>query len=135
MIVTGNSWFSEHPTMPCGSWREFTERWLLPSMGRHGVDLATGISERVLPAHVNRGRCVVQCPCGGAEMAWEEGAFLCGSCFNAWCGHRLARSSFPAERREIEAILDRRPLTNRHWLLRETLEQLRTENIEHGLKT
>ena len=126
MIVTANSWFRM-------SWDEYRKGVLLRDMTRNGVqyralDLA---NPGEVQAFVNRGRWLVKCECGGAEHAWEEGLFMCRSCFNSGHGHCVRKAVFPDKRTEIEKLLDTRPLANRHWFTHETVADLKRENKEH----
>lgn len=84
-----------------------------------------------LKAYVNHGRWIVKCECGGAEKAWEEGLFMCLSCWNSGHKHQYRRVVFPKERARIEELLIKRPLINRNWSPGETLAQLKKENKEH----
>jgi len=40
----------------------------------------------------------------------------------------------PKDRKDIEVILGKRPIKNRHWKEPETVEDLEKENISHGLE-
>jgi len=125
MIVTANSWFK------C-SFDTYKQMQLMPDMMRHGINKLPDVSTAdPLTAFVNHGRWIVVCECGGAEFAWEEGLFMCRSCFNAKHKHNLRRSVFPAAKAEIERLLVVRPLPNRNWLPYESVESLGAENAEH----
>lgn len=90
----------------------------------------------MLIARVNHGTWIVDCPnpdCRGAEYIWEEGLFMCWSCFNAHVDHCYLLTDFPKERRTIEAILDVRPEPNRNWDHHESIDDLQSENIEHNV--
>ena len=127
MIVTANHWFST----TCENW---LKSQVLPMARRFGVTIGS-ITQEVQPQglEIRQGNWLAICACNGAEYGWEEGFFVCLSCFNAAAGHKLLRTVFPAEREEIENILELRPLPNRNWRPGETLEDLRRENIDHGL--
>jgi len=84
-----------------------------------------------LMAYVNHGRWIVKCECGGAEKAWEEGLFMCQSCWNGKHKHQYRRAVFPEEREMIEELLLKRALPNRNWFLHETIADLERENEEH----
>lgn len=137
MIITANWYFSLTPPLFIKTWEEWLVKIVSLEMIRRGLHAPTEITEEEpVTAQVRQGAWMVLCPgpkCKGAELAWEEGLFLCLSCFNVAIGHRLRRSSFPAERRAIETILEPRPLPNRNWSLGETLADLERENVEHGV--
>ena len=84
-----------------------------------------------LTAYVNHGRWLVKCECGGCEYAWEEGLFMCQSCWNSGHKHKVRRVEFPKSRVKIEKLLEQRPLVNRNWAPGETLTQLERDNKEH----
>ena len=100
-------------------------------MVRNHVPESAYSNSSPLQAYVNHGRWIVKCECGGAEKAWEEGIFMCQSCFNAGHKHQYRQSIFPKERLEIEKLLEMRPLSNRNWYSNETLIQIEAENKEH----
>ena len=137
MIVTANHHLGLRPDDPVRDWQDWKQRFIEPAAFRRGVRLSPR-PKRMKPivAQVNDGRWLVYCPgrsCNGAEYAWEEGEFMCVSCFNADADHCYLPSTFPKERLAIEGILDARPLTNRHWWAHESLADLEIENIEHGI--
>jgi hypothetical protein len=84
-----------------------------------------------LEAFINHGRWVVKCECGGCEKAWEEGLFICQSCFNSGHKHKIRKAIFPKDRKQIEQLLEVRPLPNRNWQPHETLADLEKENEQH----
>jgi len=87
---------------------------------------------RPLVAFLNEGMWIVQCPdCRGAEAAFDECWFFCCSCKNAVTGHKYRRFVFPPHRKQIEELLDLRPLPNRNWLPGETLDDIKRDNEEH----
>ena len=124
-MITANTFFKS-------SWEAYRLMVIMPSMVGHGL-LQTAYDKVSPPlqAYVNHGRWAVKCECGGAEKAWEEGWFMCQSCFNAGHKHQYRRSIFPKERLKIENLLEVRPLPNRNWYPGETLFQLQAENKEH----
>jgi hypothetical protein len=127
MIVTANKFYNER-------FEDWKIKYLVPMMLRHGL---TGIVPRLnssakpVYAFVEHGRWLAKCECGGAEAVWDEGLFMCQSCWNSAYKHNFRPVVFPEQRQEIEAILELRPLLNRNWLLGETVAQLRKENKEH----
>ena len=128
-MITANTWFRM-------SFPLFMKTKIFPAQERFQIKPAGIDREEHSPvkAFVNHGAWLVQCPdsqCGGAEYAWEEGFYYCFSCHNGYMKHRIRRLSFPVERKDIEALLEQRPLLNRNWSPGETIEDLRIENIEH----
>ena len=124
-MITANKFFKTN-------WEAYRLMVIMPAMAKHGL-LQTIYDETSLPmqAYVNHGRWVIKCECGGAEKAWEEGWFMCQSCFDAGHKHQYRRSVFPKDRLKIEKLLEIRPIPNRNWYPGETLSQLRAENREH----
>lgn len=87
-------------------------------------------------AMVNHGRWIALCPlCGGAEnVTADDPVFYCLSCGNERIDGRLMPAVFPdeAERREIEAALEKRQRLNQNWLPGETVIKLVAENKAHS---
>lgn len=125
MIVTANKWLNEE-------WDKYRIGALIPMMIKHGVKTEPGISDsKPVMAFVNHGRWLIKCECGGAEYAWEEGLFMCQSCWNSAYKHNFRKAVFPKERKQIEELLEARPLLNRNFLLTDTVTILKAENAEH----
>jgi hypothetical protein len=98
-----------------------------------------GISDTdPLAARVDAGRWIVECPdCHDAQYVWPdepEPLFMCVSCFNTRADGAWRRVAIPAERVAIEAMLLERemPIT-RGWVPGETADDLRAENVAHGI--
>jgi hypothetical protein len=75
------------------------------------------------------------CP-GGTAYVWTGGPHLmwCLACCNSEIGHKWRRVVLPPNRKEIERLLDARPLSSlRAWVPGETVEQLRAENEHLGV--
>ncbi len=126
-MITANAYFGI-------SWGEFRAARIIPIMAKYGLK-DTGIDDSSpLKAYVNHGHWLVKCECGGCEFAWEEGIFMCRSCWNAGHAHKFRMSIFPDERKEIEALLLRRPIPNRNWFAHETVAELEAENMIHADK-
>ncbi len=134
MIITGNRYFSLHPHRPCNHWEQFYAVWIMPEMQRNGVKMLGFADSAPVRVYINHGKWYLACPCGGIEFAWEEGLTMCLSCFNAHVNHKLLRTQFPAEREDIERILELRPLPNRNWAAGETIADLIQENRDHGME-
>lgn len=109
------------------NWRTFkteVNTWLL----RHGWPIITDWQQKgQIPAYVNHGRWVADCPCGGAELVAEGRRMVCGSC------GLNSPVTFPANTDEIERVLhDRRDTAARNWYPGETVEMLEAENMENA---
>lgn len=113
-------------------WETYRLAVLIPEMGKKLI-IPQGYDEKSEPlkAYVNQGRWTVKCECNDAEFAWDEGWFMCRSCFNGNHKHKYRKAVFPKDRKQIEKLLEIRPLQNRNWRDGETLAQLRAENKEH----
>ena len=123
-MITANRFFKS-------SWNTYNVMVIVPTLVQKGI-LEMGVDTlSPLLTYVNHGRWVVKCECGGAEKAWEEGFFMCQSCFNAGHKHQYRKSVFPKDRVKIEELLSLRSLPNRNWLLGETINDLEAENKEH----
>lgn len=83
-----------------------------------------------LPARVDHGRWIVDCPCHAASMVWLDTPLVwCGGCGNAHIFGQWQRVKLPEERAEIEAALIVRPdAANRNWFPGESVENLLAEN-------
>jgi hypothetical protein len=84
----------------------------------------------IVKAEIHRGRWIALCPqCeAGVGVHPEWPVAYCGS-----CGAAL-RVVVPAAWRSIEKLLVNRPTKHQGWLVGETLEDLRRENREHGVR-
>ena len=79
-----------------------------------------------LRARVEYSRWIVDCPnCNGAEFAFEDKRFLCSQCGNSDIGGEIRKVIMPQKRKEIENILSKRKIINRHWYPNETMEMLK----------
>ena len=123
-MITGNLHFG----MP---WEAYKQTAIIPQMAKKLLPQG-GISDTPpVKARVNHGRWVVDCECNGAVLAFEEGIFMCQSCFNAGHKHQYRRHIFPKGRRAIETALLQRPEVNRNWYPGETIIKLKAENEAH----
>ncbi len=105
---------------------------IIPMMGKRQL-VPQGVADVApLKARVNHGRWVVDCECAGAELAWDEGVFMCLSCFNLEHGHKYRPVVFPKNRRAIELELMRRPVANRNWDIGETVAYLKADYAAHN---
>lgn len=83
----------------------------------------------VLTAYVNNGRWVADCPCGAGVSIHPDWQFAgCLGCFGTFTVIRV-----PADWQVIERALLVRPITNRHWLPFEDLDDLQRQNVDHDL--
>lgn len=114
------------------TWEDYRRLVLVPEMAHLEIpEQGYDETSEPLTAYVNWGHWRVKCECGCTEFAWEEGRFMCRSCYNGKHGHKYRRAIFPRDREKIEAILKPRPLENRNWRPGETLAFLRAENKQH----
>jgi len=126
-MITANEFFNTSFVLYCAR-----PRGILYNLAKNKLPLSLTVDEsEPLKAYVNHGRWIVKCECGGAEKAWEEGLFMCQSCFNSAHKHHLRRSVFPKSRERIEKILSARPLHNRNCFPHESVKALERENREH----
>jgi len=99
---------------------------------------------RSITAYYNWGRWVAECPepdCFGAEqLDRNQTAFECNCVAPGVCRHSSLRCgaeafvSWPDDPETIEAVCEPRPVNNRNWHPYETVEDLRRENLDHGLE-
>ena len=123
-MITGNLEFG----MP---WEAYRRLRVIPAMAKRLLPQSGVLNGPPLKARVNVGRWVVDCECNGAELAFDEGVFMCQSCFNAKHGHKYRQVIFPKNRPAIERVLLQRPEPNRNWRPGETVGQLTAENDAH----
>lgn len=83
--------------------------------------------------YVNHSRWLWACPtCKAIHMAANTGRGFCTNCWNA--GDGWYPLFFPAERLDLERILDARPdPASRNWQPGETLRELELENRAYGV--
>jgi len=88
-----------------------------------------------LEARIEYARFIVDCPnCNSAEYAFEDKVFFCSQCGNSDIQGKAHKVKMPKDRSQIEAILSKRPIKNRHWKEPETVGDLEKENITHSLE-
>jgi hypothetical protein len=87
-------------------------------------------------AEINHGRWLIRCPhCAGAEEADpKEPIFYCLSCGNADVGGHIMLAVFPLGVAAIEKTLLMRPMENRNWDPKESLQDLEAENLSHQVE-
>lgn len=77
------------------------------------------------------GKWLVWCECGNYPSVHPEWRLAC--CFE--CGAIYEDLVVPPEAIEIARVLSRRPkIQNRAWLAPQTLDDVRAENVEHGIE-
>jgi len=123
-MITGDLYFQ----MP---WEAYKRLNTIPAMARKLLQHGGLDNSAPLQARVDWGRWVVDCECKGAEFAFEEGEFMCQSCFNGGHQHKFRRVIFPKERKAIEMLLLQRPEGNRNWSPGESIAKLKAENKMH----
>lgn len=78
---------------------------------------------------VNGGKWTVTCACGDCPMAcpeWDEvRCFLCGAVYR--------NLIWPPQREALERLLVKRPAHVRAWFPGESLDDIRAENLAHGV--
>jgi RNase P subunit RPR2 len=93
------------------------------------------VLDKTLEARIEHSRWIVDCPnCNSAEYAFEDGLFFCSQCLNSNVQGKAYRVKIPKERKQIENILSKRAIKNRHWYPKENVKELETENLKHGLE-
>lgn len=88
-----------------------------------------------IPAFVNSGRWIVQCPnCGSGQLVDpQQDRFLCVECVNDHLGRQWVTVVWPAELDAIEEVLSvRDELSSMNWRPGETVEELQAENEANG---
>lgn len=88
--------------------------------------------EATVPAYVNHGRWVVDCPdCRNAQLACRtDKRFMCNECGNIAVGKLWRPVEWPPNVQGIESMLENRPLVNQNWVPDETPVNLAIENLE-----
>lgn len=130
-IVTWDIKFKSHREM---TWAAMRRRAMEAGVDLPPVVQVSNGDTPILTAFVNHGRWLILCPvCLGLEYARENGLFFCQGCWNAPTRSWL-RTTFPSERRGIEALLLKRlNPQNRNWMPSESLADLSRENEAKGV--
>ena len=123
-MITGNLHFG----MP---WEAYKQSSIIPLMAKKLLPQSNISDSPPVLARVNHGRWVIDCECNGAVLAFDEGIFMCGSCFNAGHKHQYRRHVFPRSRKTIELALLQRPEINRNWYHNESVSKLKVDNEAH----
>lgn len=87
--------------------------------------------ESGVPAYVNHGRWVVDCPdCRNAQLACRtDHRFMCNECGNVAVGNLWRPVIWPANAQKIESLLENRPRENQNWEPDESRVSLATQNL------
>jgi len=103
----------------------------------------SGNTSGEVPARINHGRWLVDCPgCNSALIIdLEHRVFMCVECANAGNDGKWFAVTVPGNRTIIESELLKRPwngrnpaeAVNRNWEPGETVATLKQENTEHGI--
>ena len=87
-----------------------------------------------LLVRVEHARWIVDCPnCGSAEFYFEDKLFFCSLCQNSDVEGKTRKVKMPKTRKDIEVMLGKRKIMNRHWREPETVEDLENESISMGV--
>ena len=93
------------------------------------------LDAKPLEARIEFSRWIVDCPnCNSAEYAFEDKLFFCSQCGNSDIQGKVRKVKMPKDREQIENILGKRAIKNRHWFPTESVEDLEKENISHNLE-
>ncbi len=91
-------------------------------------------------AYYNHGRWVVDCPAADCHAALRAPTDECDCKDEMVCDHPQIpcgtrfRTVMPNDAGAIQRLLDKRPSrANRNWYPTETLEDLKAENVTHGV--
>jgi hypothetical protein len=85
-------------------------------------------------ARIEHARWIVDCPnCNSAEFAFEDKLFMCSTCNNSDIQGKIRKVVMPKDRKDIESVLGKRLIVNRHWLPKESLKDLTAENLIMGV--
>lgn len=108
--------------------------WSLPTP-RPDLSQALPAPGELLHVYANHGRWLVSCPdCNGSQLACRtDPRFICSDCGNVAVEGRWRRLAWPANPKNIEDLLERRPMANRNWFPHESINDLREQNLLHGL--
>jgi len=84
-----------------------------------------------LEARIEYARFIIDCPnCNSAEYAFEDKLFFCSQCLNSDIQGKVRKVKMPKDRKQIETVLGKRPIKNRHWFPTESIEDLEKENLK-----
>ena len=109
---------------------EFVRHWL----ARNGLAQPGQGVKNSVPAQVNHGRCLVECPnCPGATIVTKKDRrFVCPACGSPENGGAWYRVDFPVKEIELE-LLKRPKAQNRNWEPTEGVDDLHQQNKAKGI--
>ncbi|MDP1615164.1 MAG: hypothetical protein Q8L68_05145 [Methylococcales bacterium] len=124
-VDTGDTYFIEIAKLPISGSKmakdKLSER---PQINKKPI-----YDGKPLEARIEFARYIVDCPnCRSAEFAFEDDLFLCSNCGNSDINGQIRKVKMPTKRKQIEDILGKRKIINRHWYPSETIEKLQEEN-------
>lgn len=124
-VDTGDTYFTEIAKLPISGSRAAKEKLAeRPIINNQPI-----YDGKPLDARIEYARYIVDCPnCHNAEFAFEDKLFLCSSCKNSDIGGQVRKVKMPKERKQIEDVLGKRYIINRHWNPTESIEKLEKEN-------
>ena len=126
-IDTGDTYFREIAKEPIAGSRSAKEK-----LQRARIIALPIYDGKPLEARIDHSRWIVDCPnCNSAEFAFEDGLFFCSLCKNSDTQGKARKVKMPKQRKQIEDIMNKRPIKNRHWYPDETVEDLGKENKLH----
>jgi len=129
-VDTADTYFNEIKKLPI-SGSKVAKKKLLE---RQAILNAPVYDGKPLEARIEYARYIVDCPnCHSAEFAFEDKLFLCSSCLNSDIEGKIRKVKMPKDRKQIEIILGKRAIKNRHWYPNETVDDLEKENLKMGV--
>lgn len=129
-VDTGDSYFGEIAQEPISGSREARHKLI-----RTNLKSLERVDGKPLEARIEHARFIVDCPnCGSAEFFFEDKLFMCSLCNNSNVEGKVYNVETPKDRKEIEVVLGKRPIKNRHWREPERVEDLEKENVLHELE-
>ena len=124
LVDTGDTYFNEIAKLPVSG-----RTIAIQAMQRNKILNSPVLDAKPLDARIEYARWIVDCPtCHSAEFAFEDKLFLCSNCNNSDVGGLIRKVKFPSIRKQVEDILGKRKIVNRHWYPDETIEMLQSEN-------
>ncbi len=129
-VDTGDSYFNEIIK------ENISGRNLAVKFLKRGRILNSPICDtKPLEARIEYARYIIDCPnCNSAEFAFEDNLFFCSQCLNSDIQGRVRKVKMPEDRKQIEEILSKRMIKNRHWYPNQTIDDLQKENDKQGGK-
>ena len=128
-VDTGDTYFQEISQLPIAGSKPAKYKLAERSL----ISKAPVYDGKPIEARIEYARYIVDCPnCGNAEFAFEDKLFWCSACHNSNVDGQVLKVKMPKERKQIEDILGKRNIINRHWT-NETVEDLQKEN-DKGVK-